>query len=133
MSDFSIRPEEVRSGATALFDASEAIYEAMNTLAEDSSALEGTPEATEFTGIAECLKAAEVWESDYIAVHRADIEETAKFAAVCAETGEEVDDYGATMFDQYADVYLDDRTAPSPERPGPDPAAQIPRGESLAV
>lgn len=135
MSEFSISGDEVRSGAEDLFASSDAIYGAMNTLAEESDKLDGSPEAAGFAGIAEALQAARLWESDYIAVHRADIEDTAMFAAVCAESTEEVDGYTAAMFDQYADAYFPEgRTSPAPERPGPDPSDQMPRGgESVAV
>lgn len=135
MSEFSITAEAVRSGAETLFAASEAIYTSMNTLSEKSDELQGSIEAAGFTGIAECLQASQVWESDYIAVHRADIEDAAMSAAVSAESSEEVDNYVSSMFDQYADSYFPDgRTVPVPERPGPDPSAQMPLGgERMAV
>jgi hypothetical protein len=133
--EFSITPEVVQSGAETLGVASEAIYEAMNTLANDSGTLEGSAEAAGFTGIAECIKAAQVWESDYIAVHRADIEDAATAAAISAASSEEVDYYASSMFEQYAGSYFPEgRTSPAPERPLLDPSSQMPRGgESVAV
>lgn len=133
--EFSISPEEVESGATTLFAASETIYTAMKVLADESSKLEGSAEAAGFTGIAECVQAAQVWESDYIAVHRADIEDAAMSAAVSAASSEEVDNYVSSMFDQYADSYFEDgRKSPAPVRPDPESSSQMPRGgESVAV
>jgi hypothetical protein len=133
LSEFSITPEMVRSGAQTLFTASEEIYSAMRALADDSDGLEGGAETAGFTGIAEALKASRLWESDYIAAHRADIEDTAMLAAVSAESSEEVDGHVASAFDRYADSYFPEgRTAPAPERPAP--AAHAPRGgESVAV
>lgn len=134
MSGFSIDPEVVRTGTDALFDASDQIYDAMNKLAGESDKLEGSPEAAGFTGIAECLEASQVWETKYIAVLRADIEDTAMLAAVCLESNEDVDSLISSTFEQYADEYYDGRTSPVPERPGPDPSAQMPRdGESVVV
>ncbi|THV40638.1 hypothetical protein [Glycomyces buryatensis] len=135
MSEFNIEPEAVRAGAEAMFAASEAIYEAMNTLVQESSPLEGSAEAVEFVGIAECVQAVQVWETDYIAVHRADIEDLAMSAAISAETSAEADGDISSAFDQYADSYFPDgRTAPAPERPAPDPSTQMPvNGESVAV
>lgn len=133
MSEFGITPDMVRSGAQTLFTASEEIYGAMRTLAEDSGGLEGGAETVGFTGIAEALKASRRWESDYIAAHRADIEDMAMLAAVSAESGEEVDGHVASLFDEYADSYFPEgRTVPAPERPAP--AAPAPRdGASVAV
>ncbi|RRR99131.1 hypothetical protein [Glycomyces terrestris] len=134
MSEFSISPEHVRAGAQALFAVSEAIYESMKLVADDTAKLDGTVEAAGFTGISECIEASRAWEGDCIAVHRADIEELAMNAAVCAETSQEVDGDVSSAFGQYTDAYFPDgRTAPAPERPGPDPSAQLPRGERVAV
>ncbi|MBO3733127.1 hypothetical protein [Glycomyces niveus] len=135
MGEFSISPEIVQSGAETLGAASEEIYRAMNTLAEASGKLEGTAEAGGFAGIAECVQAVQLWESDYIAVHRADIEDAALCAAVSAASSEEVDTYVSSMFSEYADSYFPEgRTTPAPERPAPDPSTQMPRGgESVAV
>lgn len=135
MGEFSISPEEVASGARTLFAASEAIYEAMKILSDDTSKLENSAEAAAFSGIAECVQAAQLWDSDYIAVHRADIEDAAMAAAVSAASSEEVDGHVSSMFDQYADTYFPDgRSVPAPVRPAPDPSAQMPRdGESVAV
>lgn len=134
MSEFSISPEEVSAGAEVLFAASEALYDAMKILADESDKLDGSAEAAGFPGIAECLQAAQVWESDYIPTHRADIEDAAMSAAVSAASSEEVDNYVSSMFDAYADSYSEGRNAPAPVRPDPDPSAQLSRGgESVAV
>lgn len=133
--DFSISADQVRVGVELLFAASEAIYAAMNTLAADTGGLEGSAEAVAFSGIAECVQAAQLWESEYIALHRLDIEDAAMSAAVSAESSEEVDSYVSSMFDQYAGSYFPDgRTVPAPERPAPAPSVVMPRdGESVAM
>ncbi|MCH7232973.1 hypothetical protein L0U85_19250 [Glycomyces sp. L485] len=139
MSEFSIEPEEVRGAAETMFEVSDEIYEKMRTVGDAAAALEGSADTVEFTGIAEVLQASEIWECDYIATHRADIEDLAEFLTVHAETSIENDKYVASMFDRYAtsdDFPFDPdyRTAPPAERPAPDPADQMPRGgESLAV
>lgn len=135
MSEFSISPEEVSAGAEVLFAASDALYAAMKVLADESGKLDGSAEVAGFSGIAECLQAAQVWESDYIPAHRADIEDAAMSAAVSAASSEEVDNYVSSMFDQYADSYFEDgRESPAPVRPDPNPSSQMPRGgESVAV
>ncbi|MEU6860396.1 hypothetical protein AB0B28_16185 [Glycomyces sp. NPDC046736] len=135
MGDFSISADQVRAGVELLFSASEAIYNAMNSLASDTGGLEGSAEAAAFAGIAECIQASQIWESEYIALHRLDIEDAAMSAAVSAESSEEVDTYVSSMFDQYADSYFPDgRNAPAPERPAPNPSVVMPRdGESVAM
>lgn len=135
MGKFSIDAESVRSGAEILFAASDLIYEAMNTLATDTAKIAGGAESDGFVGIAECVEAAQLWDAKYIAVHRADIEDAAMSAAVSAESSEEVDYVTASMFEQYAENYFENgRNSPTPERPAPDPSAQMPRdGESAAM
>jgi hypothetical protein len=135
MGEFSITAESVETGAKALFTASESIYEAMSTLSSQAGELEGSAEAGGFTGVAECVQAAQIWESNYVAVHRADIEDAAMSAAVSASSSEEVDGYVSSMFDQYSDSYFPEgRNFPAPVRPDPDPSVRMARdGESVAV
>jgi hypothetical protein len=135
MGEFSITAESIETGARTLFTASELIYGAMSTLSKDMGSLEGSAEAAGFSGIAECVQASQIWESDYIAVHRADIEDAAMSAAVSAASSEEVDNYVSSMFDQHTDTYFPEgRDSPVPVRPDPDPSSQMPRGsESVAV
>lgn len=135
MGEFSITAEQVRSGAETLFLVSEEIYNAMNTLAQVSDPLDCSAEAAGFAGIAECIQAVQIWESDYITVHRADIEDAAMSAAVSAASTEEVDGYVSSMFDQYADSYFPEgRNVPAPVRPDAEASSLMPRdGESVAV
>lgn len=132
MSRMVLDPEMLTDASTVLFASSENLYTAIRSVGDQSGSLA----PGEFTGIAEAAEAAAVWMDRYIAVHRCDIEEFAMFLAVHAETEVAADDFNAAMFEGIAaEILPDDRgDVPAPVRPGPDPAAALPRdGASVAV